>query len=151
MPDIVGCQIKESSAPVVLGFMHCIWVAKSGNNSSILCLFHFKSEVNKSATVRSIAASLIGPIGFSTLSIEIQESFQTRVVCPLPIEFPRFSLRRSLPWSMLLHPWEQLCDASTSRKPLLWQYFPFIIRAKRLSGTVMIRHASFARRAWLKS
>ena len=93
MPEAVWCQIKESSAPVELGFKHCICSARSGKSSSILCLFHLSSEVSRSATVRSRADSLIGPIGFRILSNEIQESFQILVVCPFPIDFPRFSFK----------------------------------------------------------
>ena len=147
MPEAVWCQIKESSAPVELGFKHCICSARSGKSSSILCLFHLSSEVSRSATVRSRADSLIGPIGFRILSNEIQESFQILAVCPFPIDFPRFSFKRSRPWSILFYPWEQLCEGAISRKLLLWQYFPMRIREKRLSGAVIIRQASFANRA----
>ena len=93
-PDEVWCQINESSAPVELGLIHRICIERLGKSSSILCLFHFSSEVRRSATVRSRASSLIGPIGFNTLSSEIHESFQSLIVWPFPIDFPKFSFNR---------------------------------------------------------
>lgn len=47
-------------------------------------------------------------------------------------------------------PWEQAEGTVASKKLLLWQYFPFSTLASWLLGAVMIRHASFASRAWLK-
>lgn len=95
-------QMKESSAPSKLGFMHWIWSVSSGKRDMILSLFHLSSDVSKSDTRRSLASSLIGPYGRRSSLVDIQESFQILVDSPLPITFPRWFLSRSLPELLFL-------------------------------------------------
>lgn len=142
--------MNASSTPLMLGWRHWILAAHAGKISSSLVLFHSISEVNKSATFRSRCSSEIGPIGLVVSSSDIQESFHTLVVWPLPNAFPRCSFRRSLPCRIPFHPCEHAWGVSTSRKFLFWQYFLTSILASKLSGPVRIRHANLARRAWLK-
>lgn len=129
--------------------MHWIFAENSGNKSSSLLLFHFRSLVSKSETRRSLASSSIGPYGLICSVGEIQESFHTLVVKPLPIAFPIFFANKSLPCRTLLQPWEQDEGAVTSRSGFCWQYLPLRILASRQEGFVRIRQAFFARRAWL--
>ena len=140
-----------SVAPVVLGRRDWICAAISGKISAILCLFHLKSVVRRSETRKSNTAYVQGPIGFTLSDSEIHESCQTFVVCPFPMTFPRFDFKSSRPCSILRHPWEHTEGTDTSRKLLLWQYFPNRIRESRQLGTVRILHATLARRAWLNS
>ena len=64
--------------------------------------------------------------------------------------FPRFDFRRSRPWRMLLHPWEQDEADVVSKKPLFLQYFRVSTLASKQSGLVRILHEILANRAWLK-
>ena len=73
------------------------------------------------------------------------------MVWPLPTAFPMFSVSRFLPCNIPLHPWEHAWGESTSRKCFPWQYFPNKTRARRQLGSVTMRHASFANRAWLNN
>lgn len=132
--------------------MRVISEANSGKIvSTLLWIYWEVSRERRSATTKYWSHSLLGPNGLSWSLVEIHDTFQILVARPLPIVFPSLSYSTSLPKRTPLHPWEAVEEQLIWRKDPLVQYFPRRSHAKRMSGLVRMRQASFVRSTRLKA
>lgn len=103
----------------------------------------------RTATRRSLLASVGGPTGRSAQLVDSHWSDQTLMFLPEPTIHPSLFKRTSLPAITPLQPWEADWGAEALRKGSVWQYFPISVWERREFGCLSARQARFSRRAWL--
>lgn len=113
-------------------------------------MFHSqRSAEGRSATLSSLVSSVGGLIGFIGVVVDNQWSYQIQVVLPSPMVLPKLVTSKSLPNTMLLHPWEAEDGGLHSTKESFWQYFPSSTLAIKHDGLLSTFQLCFVKRASL--